>query len=508
LIQDRSVENARSVIQVIETRCEPMQHYVDIGDRTLQPHSDITVFKGIPYAQAPIGDLRWRPPQALAASQHYTPSDRLGRNAPQRLLFPDIDAFSAGQSEDCLYLNVWTPVKLDSDERAAVLFYIHGGGFAVGFGGEKRYDGTRLAARGIVVVTMNYRLNALGLLAHPALTAETGSSGNFAMLDLIEALKWVKRNIAQFGGDPDQVTIAGESAGSMFVSMLMSSPLARGLFHRAIGESGAEFPTHERAMQHLQQAEEYGLAFAAKLKAKSAADLRAASVEAILDAHPGLGFWPIVDGHVLTEEPVKTFARGTQADVPVLAGWNKHEGMNFNMLKWPIGKKGYPNLLKVMFGENAKDVEKRYPGGRRMQSSARELSADILINHRTWQWLEAHRKSAKSDIFRYRFDRGPNTTWFPDEPVQGAFHSCEIPYFMDNLDAFDWTISAEDHAVAKLSAGYVVNFVKTGHPNGEGLPLWPRYREESRPLMLIDAEPALAHDLERERYDLLARLLR
>jgi para-nitrobenzyl esterase len=234
--------------------------------------------------------------------------------------------------------------------------------------------------------------------------------------------------------------------------------------------------------------------------------LRAASVEEILDANPGMGFWPIVDGHFLAEEPATTFAMGAQADVPLLAGWNKNEGMNFNMLNWPMGKKGYPNLLKVLFGERAKDVAALYPGGKNVQASSRELSADLMINHRTWLWLEAHRRTAKSDVFRYRFDRGPNTTWFPKEPVQGAFHSCEIPYFMDNLDAFDWSLTDDDYGVAKISADYVVNFVKTGNPNGEGLPQWPSYREESRPLMLIDAKPTVAHDLERERYDLLARL--
>jgi para-nitrobenzyl esterase len=463
----------------------------------------VIAYKGIRYAKAPIDERRWCAPQLELGTPHVEPCDVLGRNAPQRVLFPDIDAFAAGQSEDCLFLNIWSPVEAN---RLPVLFYIHGGGFAVGFGGEKRYDGERMAARGVVVVTVNYRLNALGLLAHPALTAETGSSGNFAMLDLVAALQWVTRNIVLYGGDPDQVTIAGESAGAMFVSMLMASPLSRGLFHRAIGESGAEFPSHERKMLDLQQAEEQGLQFAAKLKAKTSEDLRSVSVDQILDANPGLGFWPIVDGCFLQEEPAQTFDRGAQADVPLLAGWNKHEGMNFNMMKMPIGKKGYPALLKTLFGAHAREVAALYPGGRTMQSSSRELSADLFINHRTWLWLEAHRRTSRSDIFRYRFDHGPNTTWFPDEPVQGAFHSCEIPYFMDNVDAFDWTLAEEDHMVAALASGYVANFVKTGNPNGEGLPHWASYREETRPLMLIKASAQDAHDLERQRYDVLARL--
>jgi para-nitrobenzyl esterase len=460
---------------------------------------------GIPYAAAPIGPLRWKPPQAVRPWAGTRPCLKLGRNAPQRMLFPDIDAFAAGQSEDCLSLNVWSSAR--NGEKLPVLFYIHGGGFAVGFGGEKRYNGARLSKRGLVVVTMNYRLSALGFLAHPALTAEQGSSGNYATLDLIAALHWVKANIAGFGGDPGQVTIAGESAGSMFVSMLMASPLARGLFQRAIGESGGQFPSPERPMHDLEQAHKQGLAFAEKLGAKTADDLRALSVDQILDANPGLGFWPIVDGHVLPAKPVKIFAGGKQADLPLLAGWNKHEGMNFNVLTWPAARKGYAALVSTLFGAKAKDVLALYPGGRRMQTSARELGADLVINHSTWAWLEAHRKTAKSDVFRYRFDHAPDTTWFPDEPVQGAFHSCEIPYFMDNVDAFDWKLKKQDHAVAALSAAYVANFVKTGNPNGQGLPEWPSYREKKKPMLLLSASPDIAHDLDRERHQMLKKLL-
>jgi para-nitrobenzyl esterase len=468
--------------------------------------SSVRSWLGIPYAAPPVGGLRWKPPEVVRPWAGLRPCIKLGRNAPQRLLFPDIDAFAAGQSEDCLYLNVWSPVEPRSGERVPVLFHVHGGGFAVGFGGEKRYNGARLARRGIVVVTMNYRLNALGLLAHPALTAETGASGNFAMLDLVAALHWVKQNISAFGGDSDQVTIAGESAGSMFVSMLMASPLSSGLFHRAIGESGAQFQTLERPMGDLKSAEKQGLEFASKLNATTAEDLRNASVEEILAANPGLGFWPIVDGHFLSEKPIKTFSKGKQADVPLLAGWNKDEGMNFNMLKWPGAKKGYAQLVQLMFGEKATEVLALYPAGKRMQKSARELGADLVINHGTWTWLEAHRKTAKSDVFRYRFDHGPTTTWFPDEPLQGAFHSCEIPYFMDNVDAFDWTLADMDHSVASLCAGYVVNFVKSGNPNSESLPHWPSYRDKKRSMLLVDAKPSVAHDLDHNRHEMLRSL--
>jgi para-nitrobenzyl esterase len=472
----------------------------------------IRSYKGIPFAAPPVGALRWRPPQPQQKWQGVRSTASFGKSAPQRILFPDIDLFAVGVSEDCLYLNVWTPASPGAPKRLPVLFYIHGGGFAVGSGAEPRYDGARLAERGLVVVTVNYRLNTLGLLAHPALTAEsdTNSSGNFAKLDLVAALKWVKRNIATFGGDAGSVTIAGESAGSMYVSMLMASPLARGLFHRAIGESGAQFPSGERPMHSLQEAEQQGLEFAAKLGAKTAEDLRAVSVEAILDAHPGLGFWPIVDGHFLTEKPIETFTKGQQADVPLLAGWNKDEGFNFDILNWPLAKKGYEHLVSTLFGANAKDVLVLYPAGKHLKESTRALGGDLVINHGTWSWLEAHRKTATSDVFRYRFDRAPKTPpgWFKNGTNAGAFHSCEILYVLDNLDAFPWLVDADDQKVADLSSSYWVNFVKTGNPNGAGLAHWPSYRGVNRPTLFIDVTTSLANDPDHERQTLLASLLR
>lgn len=471
--------------------------------------SGVRAFKGIAYAAPPVGPLRWKPPHPVTPWSGVKQANVYGANAPQRVVFDDIDPMAIGVSEDCLFLNVWTPTETGSPATLPVLFYIHGGGFAVGAGSEPRYDGSRLAARGIVVVTMNYRLNALGLLAHPALSKETGSSGNFAMLDLVAALRWVKRNIAAFGGDPDAVTIAGESAGSMFVSMLMASPLSRGLFARAIGESGGQFPSPERPMLPLHEAEAFGLAFAAKLKAKTADDLRAASVEDILDANPGLGFWPIVDGAFLPETPAAIFAKGAQADVPLLAGWNKDEGYNFDAMTWPAAKKGYAALVKTLFGARAKDVLALYPGGKAQAASARELGGDLIINHSTWAWLEAQRKTGTADIFRYRFDRAPKTPkgWFPDGADAGAFHSCEILYVLDTLDAFPWLKDSDDRTVSEIAARYWVNFVKTGNPNGTALPEWPSYRTSSKPCLLIDVTTSVVNDADRDRHALLASLL-
>jgi para-nitrobenzyl esterase len=354
-----------------------------------------------------------------------------------------------------------------------------------------------------VVVTVNTRLNALGFLAHPALTAETGTSGNFAIQDLVMALQWVKSNIAQFGGDPNAVTIGGESAGSMFVSLLMSSPEAKGLFHRAIGQSGAWFPSIERPMHSLAQSEKKGLAFAAKLGAKTTEELRNIPVEKILDANPGLGFWPITDGHIIPTHPPQIFDNAQQSDVPLLAGWNRDEGFNFDVANWDNFKgKAFEDIVATLFLKDAAKVLQHY-------ASPRELGGDLVINNSTWVWLEAHRKTAKSDIFRYRFDRAPKTPkgWFPDGANAGAFHSCEILYAFDNLKAFPWLTDQYDQHVATLMSSYWLNFIKSGNPNGTALPNWPSYRDDKRPVMIIDANPQILLNVDKERHEMLAGVI-
>ena len=294
----------------------------------------VRAYKGIPYAAPPVARLRWRPPQPVPPWTGVRPVAAFGPNSLQGVVFDDIDPRPAGVSEDCLYLNVWTPAAPDDGARLPTMVWIHGGGFVVGSGAEPRYDGAHLAARGILVVTLNHRLNALGFLAHPELTQESEhrASGNYGMLDLVAALGWVKRNIAAFGGDPGKVTIAGKSAGSEAASALMASPLAKGLIARVIGESGAMFASPSRAPAPLPTAEVAGLDFMRKVGAKTLAELRAAPAEAILAAAPGLGYRPIVDGWFLPRPPAEIFAAGEQSDAPLMAGWNKDEGFNFSLL--------------------------------------------------------------------------------------------------------------------------------------------------------------------------------
>jgi para-nitrobenzyl esterase len=473
----------------------------------------VRAYKGIPYGAPPVGASRWRAPRPVAPWSGVRSTSEFGMNSLQGVVFDDIDPNVPGVSEDCLYLNVWTPIAPGEPRRLPVMFWIHGGGFAVGSGSEPRYDGGRLAAKGILVVTVNHRLNALGFLAHPELTAETGASGHYGMLDLVAALKWVQRNIAAFGGDPGAVTIAGESAGSMAVSALMASPLATGLFARAIGESGGLFASPSRAPASLAEAEDRGRAFAREIGARTLAELRQAPAEAILAAAPGMGFRPIVDGYFLPRRAERIFADSQQNDVPLLAGWNKDEGFNFTLPQGENAGRRYSELVGDLFKERAEACLALYPSGSPEieKASARALGGDLVIGHGAWAWIEAQKRSGRAEIFRFRFERAPLTPqgWFGDSPSAdaGAFHAGELLYVFDNLDAFPWLYAAEDRALARLASSYWVNFVKSGDPNGDGLPYWPSYRAGEGLVMGLDARPAPMPDAERERHRFLASVV-
>jgi para-nitrobenzyl esterase len=473
--------------------------------------SGVRAYLGLPYAAPPVGPLRWRAPQPVAPWREPRPADAFGPCSLQGRVWDDIDLRGAGVSEDCLYLNVWTPAAPGADERRAVLFYIHGGGFVAGSGSEPRYDGARLAARGIVVVTVNYRLNALGFLAHPELTAESGFSGNWGLLDLVAALEWVQRNIAAFGGDPARVAIGGESAGSMAVSALMASPLARGLFARAIGQSGALFNGAAGPLPDLAQAEAHGLDFQRELGASSLAGMRAAPADAILAAAPGLGFWPNVDGHFLPRPLDAIFADGAQADAPLLAGWTKDEGFNFNLTPGDEPEGAYERKVAERFGADAGEVLAHYPGGASARASAAALGGDLIIIYKAWAWIEAQKATGKAEIFRYRFDRAPPVPqgWFGarGEREAGAFHAGDIAYTLDTLDSQPWSYTDADRRTAAAASGYWLNFVETGDPNGPGLPLWPSYRETGE-VMRIDGECRAAPEEGRERQAFLRELAR
>lgn len=441
-------------------------------------------FKGIPYAAPPLGELRWQPPQPTRAWSGVRPTTQFGPRCMQLPLFGDMVFRSRGMSEDCLYLNVWKPVHASG--KLPVLVYFFGGGFVAGDGSEKRYDGASLASKGIVTVTVNYRLGVFGFFALPALADESPhhAAGNYGLLDQVAALRWVQANIARFGGDPAQVTIAGESAGSIAVSALMTSPLSRGLFARAIGESGALIAPI--APLPLPEMEQHGEAFARALGADSLRALRALPAAKLLqatrDQHSDANV--AVDGWFLHEPPAKTMAKGQQAQVPLLLGSNSQEGFYTALLKGqPPTPSNYRGALQRLFGAQADRVLTLYPGDSEAQvkQSGTALAGDMFIAHSTWRWMDLQRRHSDAPVYFYYFAQPRPAKRHPapgEQPDAGAVHSAEIEYALGNLagnEVYAWT-DADRRASATME-GYFAQFVKTGNPNGTGLPHWPAVRE-------------------------------
>jgi para-nitrobenzyl esterase len=442
----------------------------------------VIAFEGIPYAAAPVGKLRWKLPQRAAAWPVVRNADRYMPACPQNYMGPESTAFFGdyeAKSEDCLYLNVWTPAKTAAD-RLPVMVWIHGGGFRVGSGTERLHHGENLAAKGVVMVTFNYRLGVFGFMAHPELTKESGhnASGNYGLMDQIAALEWVKRNIAAFGGDPNRVMIFGESAGSGSVSLLQASPLAKQLFQRAVGESGGNFSG--RNVGRLQRAEESGARFAQAVGASSLADLRAKSTDELMQASqtppagsPGFAFSPIVDGYVIPEDVYLIFAKGKQNDVPVLVGSNADEGTT---LRTP------PPVLDDA-AEQA-ELKALYPPG----TEEKIVSGGMLWTAKTWARLETETGTHKA--YEYYFSHHPpfpsGQPFARDVTKVGAHHSAEIIYVFDNLDirrTRDWPYTAYDRQLADMMSSYWANFAANGDPNGKGLPTWPAYTNKDTHLI-------------------------
>ena len=461
--------------------------------------SGVRAFRGIPFAAPPVRDLRWRPPQPAANWKGVRPADRFASQCMQARVFGDMMFRNSGVSEDCLYLNVWMP-ESRGGAKLPVLFYIYGGGFVAGDGSEPRYDGESMAKRGIVVVTISHRLGIFGFFSHPQLAAESPqhASGNYGLMDQMAALKWVQANITAFGGDPKRVTIAGESAGSFSVSAQMASPLAKDLFAGAIGESGAFFSTTIPTPPHA-TTESNGVQFGDAVSARSLDALRALSATELLEAsgRPGVPrFGPNIDGWFIAEAPAATFAAGRQARVPLLAGWNSEESNSRALVnETPTPENARAQLAK-QFGERASDAAKVYPisSAAEAQQSLTDLASDNFIGYSTWKWLDSHASSSGKPVYRYLYARprpplvasmgdarpglaggivrggGGN----PAPPATGAVHSAEIEYALGNLPlngVFAWT--ADDHTVSATMQSYFENFIKTGNPNGAGLPDWP-----------------------------------
>ena len=449
-------------------------------------------FFGIPYAAPPTGALRWKPPQPVVHWTTTRTTQRFGARCMQRRIYGDMVFRDSGVSEDCLYLNVWTPAQ-SSAAKLPVLVYFHGGGLVAGSGSEPRYDGASLASRGIVTVTVNYRLGVFGLLALPALSAESPhhASGNYSLLDQVAALRWVRANISHFGGDPARITIGGESSGSISVSELMASKLSRHLIAGAIGESGAAFAPIEPLTKD--EAEARGTAFLHKLGIDSLAALRAMPAQELLQAtqqEADLYFRPDIDGDFLDATPAAIYARGEQAQVPLLLGSNSQEGIYTAILKdQSPTPQNYRAALQAIFGDRAEQALARYPGATaaEIEKSATALSGDLFIAHSTWRWMELQHETGRAPVYFYLFAKPRPAKRHPepdDVPATGAVHSGEIEYALGNLDGnnvYAWT--AADRKVSRIMEGYFANFIKTGDPNGQGLPHWPAVHESAGGLL-------------------------
>ncbi|HEY4246230.1 MAG TPA: carboxylesterase family protein [Lacunisphaera sp.] len=441
----------------------------------------LTVYRGIPFAAPPVGDLRWRVPQPAAKWEGVRETTKF---APD----PYQGDGKGNVSEDCLYLNVWTPAKTPKD-RVPVLVWIYGGGFAFGSTSTPVHDGEHLARKGVVLVSINYRVGSFGFLAHPELSAESPhhASGNYGLQDMIAGLKWVKKNIAAFGGDPEKVTIFGESAGGIAVSMLCASPEAKGLFRGAISESGGSFgPTRPTTypgenMRTLKDAEQSGLAFAQKAGASSLVELRKVPTDK-LPAGWGSGTaWPIVDGWIVPDDQHKLYEAGKYNDVAILVGYNSDEGLSFAHDKTPAE---YIDGVKKRYGPFAGDLIKAYPAGTNsVPKTARDLMRDAAFGWQTWTWATLQARTGKSKVYYYYFDQHADHA--PDSPEadHGTPHGMDVPYVFETLDRKDQKLTAGDWAISDTLSTYWTNFAKHGDPNGLGVPTWPQFTDYNRPVM-------------------------
>jgi para-nitrobenzyl esterase len=476
----------------------------------------VRTFKGIPYAAPPVGPLRWKPPQPVQPWTGVHRAVDYPKRAMQGRIYDDMIFNDAGPSEDCLYLNLWMPATPPVPPKLPVMVWIHGGGFVAGSSSEPRQDAGNLSKKGVLVVSLNYRLGVFGFLAHPELTRESNhnASGNYGLMDQVAALKWVKDNIAVFGGDPDNVTIFGQSAGASSVSALMASPHARGLFHRAIGESGSFF-NPARPLKSRTDAEKEGVKFAENaFSTTSLETLRSKSAQEILDAAlklPQAYFAANVDGYFLPADCPSIFAAGRQSHVPLLAGWNQdEESYRAFFADDAPTVANYTARAKTRFGANAESFLKLYPATTDAEAkrAAQDYASDQRRNFGSWKWIAAHLKTGGAPVYRYRFDHPlPLPADARPDAEATAPHSAEIEFVFRVLNARKLPWRQSDRDVSELMSTYWTNFAKTGNPNGPDLPAWPAYASEGGfPVMHFRAESAATPDDHRSRYEFLDRL--
>ena len=495
--------------------------------------SGIKTFKGVPFAAPPTGDNRWREPQPLQPWQGIRECHDYAPDPMQEPIFGDMNFGADSISEDCLYLNIWTPA-ITMNEKLPVLIYFNGGGLMAGSGSEPRYAGMAMARRGMICVTANYREGIFGFFAHPELSKETAykGSGNYGFLDQQAAIRWVHENISLFGGDPERITIAGESAGSMSVSALMASPLSRGLFAQAIGSSGSVIA--DKRVKSLAEAEKAGVDMMRRMGYKNVKEMRKVPAE-VLMKQANVRNVPVynIDNHFLTEQPLATYAAGRQMRVPLLVGGNSLEMSpaayfgDITMSGREITMEDIAKTASGMFGDNTDEMLSLYgitaPDDIYKQPGI-DLCGDLFLAYSTWRWGNIHNATSGQPVYRYLYSRerpkmmiegkvaglagGVKDKTEAEEVVEnkipeihGAVHSADIEYAMGNLPTnrvYDW--QPEDYMVSDIFMGYYANFVKTGNPNGIGLPQWlPLDNSDSPGFMVIDVKTRMEKDAGAER---------
>ena len=487
-----------------------LKTHVETGDVQGVLEGSLAVYKAIPYAAPPVGDLRWRAPQPAKAWEGVRVCDKFGPLPPQ----PTREGRTADMmSEDCLYLGIATPAT-SANDMLPVMVWIHGGGFQTEWYGGDLWS--HLAMRGVVIVSIEYRTGALGFMAHPELTKESpdGHSGNYGLLDQIYALQWVQRNIRNFGGDPSKVTIFGESAGAISCSMLCASPLTKGLFRACISHSGGSFAPWTDQPRSLgldasqKGAEAQGLAFQKHLKKKNLKQLRKMDAMALCDGNVGFaGFWPCVDGYVICDDQYRLYERGEYNDVPVIVMTNSDEGALFAPRDLTV--ENYQKTVKSIFGDWADEALRVYPGNTDDEAwhGFGDAFRDMGFAWPSFAWVTLQSKTGKSPVYAAYLAQPSKMSFSQDPRRRGVAHADDIMYlnghFLTQADQYP-----AEAAVAEILQQYWVNFAKTLNPNGKGLPYWPTFNDTKPTTMQFSNGASLITVPNREQIDFVDRYYR
>ncbi|MEY4934755.1 MAG: hypothetical protein RIS64_1114 [Bacteroidota bacterium] len=472
---------------------------------TINTDKSVRIFKGIPFAAPPVGALRWKAPQpvqnwkGIKKGTAFSASPVQNKPQPFYCWTEEFIAQPEPLREDCLYLNVWTPT-LSKKEKKAVFVWIYGGGLSSGSANCAIYDGEAMAKKGVVFVSLNYRVGVFGFMAHPELSQESGhnASGNYGFLDQIAALKWIQKNIAAFGGDPNNVTIAGQSAGAFSVTALIASPLAKGLFHKAIPQSGSLLSNV--LSQNLAKAEEQGLAFMKKANTTSIAELRQKSAETLqeISNNPALGrYGTTLDGYVLPTNLIEHFKKGLHNQTPILTGWVTGDGSFLGDSKMTV--EDYKKEAQTKYGDKADTYFNIFPAS--TDDAVKTVKQKLTLL--SFAGLPAHLLAGFNTKTTYIYQFGHVPAAKPDFPNYGAFHTSEVPYALHNLHMWKRPWQSVDQDLEHIISSYWVNFAKTGNPNGEKLPNWKSYDKQLGAILLLNDEVELKAAFLKKEFDFL-----